>query len=219
MRLTDIATTKSNLLRLKERLGFVKAGHALLEQKREVLLEELLVLQRDAAALRRRLDAALSALYGALRNALVADGRAALDAEALGSVHPATAPRVRRRERSVMGVVVPLLELVHDAPTGPTTAPGWLSPHPAHVRTRLRALLAELVHLAEVEVSCHRLALELQRTQRKVNALENIFIPQYDDTIRFIEASLEEKEREALFHLKRLKARRGATHHDAGEHR
>ena len=218
MRLTDVPTTKSNLLRLKERLGFVKAGHALLDQKREVLLEELLVLQRDAVALRHRLDAALSELYGALRNALVADGRAAIEAEALGSAHPGTAPRVRRRERSVMGVVVPLLELVHDAPGGPVTAPGWLSPHPAHVRTRMHAWLAELVRLAEVEVSCHRLALELQRTQRKVNALENIFIPQYRDTIRFIEASLEEKEREALFHLKRVKARRGAARLDAGEH-
>ncbi len=218
MRLTDVPTTKSNLLRLKERLGFVKAGHALLDQKREVLLEELLVLQRDAVALRRGLDTALTELYGALRNALVADGRAAIEAEALGSADPAAGLRVRRRERSVMGVVIPLLELADDAPVGPITAPGWISPHPAHVRTRLHALQADLVHLAEVEVSCHRLALELQRTQRKVNALENIFIPQYRDTIRFIEASLEEKEREALFHLKRVKGRRGAARRDAGEH-
>jgi V/A-type H+-transporting ATPase subunit D len=59
----------------------------------------------------------------------------------------------------------------------------------------------------------------LQRTQRKVNALENIFIPQYDDTIRFIEASLEEKEREALFHLKRIKGRRDAQRLGPGEYR
>jgi V/A-type H+-transporting ATPase subunit D len=70
-------------------------------------------------------------------------------------------------------------------------------------------MLPALVRLAEIEISCRRLAEELRKTQRKVNALEQVFIPEHRDTIRFIEGTLEERERESLFHMKRAKARRG----------
>jgi V/A-type H+-transporting ATPase subunit D len=205
MRLTDVPATKSNLLRLKEHFGFIQAGHELLDQKREVLLEELIDISREAGHLRRALEADLAAVYAVLRDAMLAQGRAALECEALAATG---AQALRLRERSVMGVIVPLLEFESTDPTGPVTAPGWAPPGAAEVRRRIRRLLNHLARLAEVEVSCRRLAAELEKTQRKVNALENVFIPQYRDTIRFIEDSLEEKEREALFHLKRLKARR-----------
>ena len=121
---------------------------------------------------------------------------------------PSVPVQLHVRERSVMGVIVPLLEMEAGEVSGPATAPGWGAAGGAEVRQRVQRLLPALVRLAEVEVSCRRLAAELQKTQRKVNALEHIFIPLYRDTIHFIDASLEEKEREALFHLKRLKARR-----------
>jgi V/A-type H+-transporting ATPase subunit D len=208
MRLTDVPATKSNLLRLQEHFGFVKAGHELLDQKREVLLEELIDIHRESRQLRRQLETELAALYAVLRDALLAQGRTPLEEEALAG---AGSQQLRVRERTVMGVIVPLLELDATDLQGPVTAPGWAPPGAAHVRRRVRQLLPALVRLAEVEVSCRRLAAELQKTQRKVNALENIFIPQYRDTIHFIEATLEEKEREALFHLKRLKGRRETT--------
>jgi V/A-type H+-transporting ATPase subunit D len=207
MHRADIPATKSNLLRLREHFGFVKSGHELLEQKREVLLEELTDMFREGQQLRREVEKALVAVYGGLRAALLAGGRSALEAEAVakGSTH-----RLRLRERSVMGVVVPLLE--HESTDAPraVTAPGVTPPAGAATRQRVRQLVSLLVHLGEMEVSCRRLAAELQKTQRKVNALENIFIPEYRDTIHFIEGSLEEKEREALFQMKRLKSRRVA---------
>jgi V/A-type H+-transporting ATPase subunit D len=205
MRRTDIPATKSNLLRLKEHFTFVKAGHALLDQKREVLLESLIDIHREAGHLRHQLAADLAALYGVLRNALLAQGRGCVEEEALASATPV---QLRVRERSIMGVVVPLLEMESGGPSGPATAPGWGAAGTAEVRQRVQQLLPSLSRLAEVEVSCRRLAAELQKTQRRVNALEHIFIPQYRDTIHFIDGSLEEKEREALFHMKRLKARR-----------
>lgn len=205
MRLTDVPATKSNLLRLREYFRFVAAGHELLDQKREVLLEELITIHREAGHLRRQLDGELATLYRVVRETLLAQGRAPVVAEATA---PAGTQELELRERSVMGVIIPLLDLQsHDRP-GPACAPGWAPPGPALARRHVRRLLPALARLTEVEVSCHRLAAELQRTQRKVNALENIFIPQYRDTIHFIEGSLEEKEREALFHLKRLKSRR-----------
>jgi V/A-type H+/Na+-transporting ATPase subunit D len=205
MRRPEITATKSNLIRLKERFGFVQSGHALLDQKREVLLEELMEMYRDARQLRQEMAVALAAVYRGVRDGLLAGGRVSLEAVALASTESL---QLRTRERSVMGVIVPLLELAAAAPDGPQTAPGRSPVAAAQTRRRVRELLPALVRLAEVEVACRRLAAELQKTQRKVNALENIFIPDYRDTIRFIEGALEEKEREGLFHMKRLKARR-----------
>jgi V/A-type H+-transporting ATPase subunit D len=208
MRRTDIPATKSNLLRLREHFGFVKSGHDLLDQKREVLLEALMDIYREAGELRRKLEADLATLYTTLRAALLAAGRSALETEAVAA---AGAYQLRGRERSVMGAIIPLLELDSVDRAGPTAAPGWIPPAAADIRRQARQLLPSLVRVAEIEVSCRRLATELQKTQRKVNALESIFIPEYRDTIHFIEGSLEEKEREALFQMKRLKGRRPAS--------
>ncbi len=205
MRRPEIAATKSNLIRLKERFGFVKSGHALLDQKREVLLEELIEIYRDARQLRHEMAAALAAVYQGLRDGLLAGGRVDFEAAALAANG---SQQLRARERSVMGVIVPLLELEAPPRAGPHVAPGRAPVAAAQTRRRVRDLLPALVRVAEAEVACRRLAAELQKTQRQVNALENIFIPDYRDTIRFIESAWDEKEREGLFHMKRLKSRR-----------
>lgn len=205
MRRTDLPPTKSNLLRLREHFSFVRSGHALLDQKREVLLEELLDLHHEAAQARRQLERALAEAYEAFRRGALAGGRALLEAEALAN---AQAQTLRVRERSVMGVVVPLVEIESTAVSAPAAAPGWASTGAAEVRRQIGDLLASLAHLAEIEVSCLRLGAELKKTQRRVNALEHVFIPEYRDTIHFIESTLEEREREALFQLKRLKGSR-----------
>jgi V/A-type H+-transporting ATPase subunit D len=205
MRRPEVAATKSNLIRLKERFGFVKSGHALLDQKREVLLEELMELYRDGRQLRHEMTAALADVFRAVRQGFLAGGRVHFEAASLAAP---SAPRLRARERSVMGVIIPLLEIEAAPLEGPNTALGRAPVATAQTQRRVRDLLPALVRVAEVEVACRRLAAELQKTQRKVNALENIFLPDYRDTIRFIESALEEKEREGLFHMKRLKSRR-----------
>ncbi len=204
----DIPATKSNLLQLKRHFGFVRSAHELLDQKREVLLEELVDMFREASDLRRDVEAELSTLYAAVREALLTAGRPLLEQEALAA---AGEQRLRQRERSIMGVIVPLLDVEVRDRAGPLAAPGWAAPAAARAQRQADRLLPALARLAEIEVSCRRLAAELQKTKRKVNALENIFLPEYRDTIHFIESALEEKEREALFQMKRLKGRRTAV--------
>ena len=204
-RRTDVPPTKSNLLRLREHYRFVVAGHELLEQKREILLEELLEIRRDAEQLRGDVERALATLYRALADALVSGGRPPLESEALADMG---AVSLKVRERSVMGVIVPLLELEASPATRPATAPAWAAPAPARIGRLVREAIPTLGRLAEVEITSRRLGAELAKTERKVNALEKVFVPEYRDTLRFIESTLEERERESHFQMKLLKVRR-----------
>jgi V/A-type H+-transporting ATPase subunit D len=205
MRRTDVPATKSSLLRMRESLEIVRAGHDLLDQKRQVLLEELIDQHRETGQLRRQVHTALASVYAAFREGLLAGGRPPLDAEGLAATASGYGS-LRLRERSVMGVILPLLSLEGTDVHEPLLAPGWAPPAAARVRREIRDLVDRLAHLAEIEVSCRRLATELKRTQRRVNALEQVFLPEYRDTIRFVESTLEEREREELFHRKRAKA-------------
>jgi len=216
-----VAMSKSSLLRLQADLDFLRAGRELLEQKREFLSEALRTFAREARAARERVEARLAEAYDAVAEAHAALGEAGLDALALAadSVGP-----VAVRERSLMGVIVPVAQLAGGAaeggagptadaleraalragPDGPGLAAGVAA-------ARLRALLPELAALAELETSCSRLARELARTRRKLNALEQVHIPAHVETIRFLAEQLEEREREALFQLKRVTALREGT--------
>jgi V/A-type H+-transporting ATPase subunit D len=109
-----------------------------------------------------------------------------------------------------MGVGVPLVqppaEGEPDTGRALAAAPGEATVAAAAVARRLRRLALPLTELAALESCCLRLAGELVRTRRKVNALEVVHIPNHRETIRFIAERLEEREREALFQLKRVKA-------------
>jgi V/A-type H+-transporting ATPase subunit D len=67
--------------------------------------------------------------------------------------------------------------------------------------------MRRLIESAELEIAFQRLAFELRKTQKRVNALQNLLIPQYRETVGYMEAGLEEREREALFQLKRMQTR------------
>ncbi|HSJ97938.1 MAG TPA: V-type ATP synthase subunit D [Myxococcota bacterium] len=216
-----VALSKSSLLRLQGDLEFLRAGSELLEQKREFLSEALRTFAREARAGRERVEERLADAYEAVAEAHAALGERGLDALALAA-DPIGAVEVR--ERSLMGVIVPVAQLagaagegksesstgapdraaLRSGPGGPGLAAGVAS-------ARLRALLPELAALAELETSCSKLARELARTRRKQNALEQVHIPAHVETIRFLAEQLEEREREALFQLKRVTALREGT--------
>jgi V/A-type H+-transporting ATPase subunit D len=216
-----VAMSKSSLLRLQGDLDFLRAGRDLLEQKREFLSEALRTFAREARAARERVEARLADAYEAVAEAHAALGEAGLDALALaaGPVGPVVV-----RERSLMGVIVPVARIAGSAPEGGTgtgagaldgaalrAGPGGPGLAAGVAAARLRALLPDLAALAELETSCSKLARELARTRRKLNALEQVHIPAHEETIRFLAEQLEEREREALFQLKRVTALRGAT--------
>lgn len=203
MKRLALPAIKSNLLRLRADLEFLEAGAELLEQKRQFLTEALVTFERDAEALRARVEAELAEAYELLAEALAALGepgmrRLALAAQPLapGAVH----------ERSLMGVVVPMFAAAPEPAAPLPAAPGEAGAAADPLAERLRALAPPLAELAALEGACGRLARELLRTRRKLNALESVHIPAHRETIRFIADQLEEREREALFQLKRVQA-------------
>jgi V/A-type H+-transporting ATPase subunit D len=199
----QIAPTRSNLFRIRESLELAREGYEILDKKREVLTSELIHIAHDAAALQERVWAMLAEAYQALIVARLAMGREHLEWAAL-SVSETT--EVTIRPHSVMGVVLPAIES-YGAPVEIPYGMGNTTTSLDEATIRFRDVLAEIPALSEAMTTVWRLALELQKTQRRVNALQYIFIPQYKETVDFIESALEEREREETFRLKRIKSR------------
>jgi V/A-type H+-transporting ATPase subunit D len=205
----EVAPTRTNLLRLKEDLELAGEGYELLEQKREILVVELKGLTARAVEAQKNVDEELANAYAALREAQLAQGNSGVSF-ASRAVNVKT--QINLRERRIMGVGIPMVSvgIEYNAPYyGPRATSVWTDEAVA----RFKAAIAAIGRLAESRISLVRLAREIQKTIRRVNALEKIFIPDYEETLKYIEDSLEEGEREAFFVLKlvkgRLEARRG----------
>jgi len=198
----EVPPTKSTLLELKEQLAMARTGHELLEEKREVLVSELLGIIDDAEYLRREVNEKLARAFQVLVEAIIELGQDQVERAALACGARA---RIRVHERSIMGVVVPLMER-EVREVEPQFGLLGTSFKLDEALRRFCEALEVILRLAETETTAWRLAEELRKTQRRVNALENIFIPEYEETIRYIESMLAEVERETIFQMKRLKA-------------
>ncbi len=199
----NIAPTKSNLISLKSQLAFAQDGFDLLEQKRQILVFELMSRLGRAKDIEKRIAAATRPAFESLRGATLAIGAAGLEA---------AASSVRRRhevsigEQNVMGIRLPQLSVESDDFAVPFGIAGTSSETDDTLR-RFSDLVPLLVELAEIENSVLRLARELRKTQRRCNALSRIFIPEYKQTAAYIDASLEERERENFVILRMVKDR------------
>jgi V/A-type H+/Na+-transporting ATPase subunit D len=199
----ELPATKANLLRLKEDLLLAKEGYQLLDEKREILLREIFSHLADLKRSRKEAETALAEAYATLKQACFALGRDGVERAALAARLPG---EINLREWSVIGVRVPLFEW-EVSPEPPPWGLLGTSLELDTAREKFLLALRQLVALAEVEVAFHRLAAELRKTQKRANALQNLLIPQYQETVHYMESSLEEKEREALFQLKRIRER------------
>ena len=199
----NVAPTKSNSLELKRSLAFASEGYELLEQKRQILVFELMSRLERSRTIQKEVDGTLAGAFASLREAVLRAGSARLAAEALGV--PGR-PTLRLQEERLMGINLPgiVSEL---PPAGPTFAPGSGPAVSDQVVKRFRQALEVVTRMAELENAVILLANELRKTQRRVNALEKIFLPDYRDTLKYIAEVLEEREREGYVIMKMTKAR------------
>lgn len=199
----DVPPTKANLLELKEQLSVARNGYDLLEEKREVLVSELLNIIDDAESFRKQINEQLVSAFEVLVEAIETLGAEQVERAALACE---TEAQISLSERSVMGVPIPLMErkILKLEPQYGLLGTSYALDEALR---RFYGVLERILRLAETERAAWHLAMELKKTQRRVNALENIFIPQYEDTISYIESRLEESERETIFQMKLLKSR------------
>lgn len=193
--------TKGNLIANKNSLALAKLGYELMDKKRTILISEILAITEEAKAIRGEIDAIFSEAYTALESANVQLGvDTVLDMADAVPIENS----VRVYSRSVMGAEVP--EVKYDeAPRQP------LYPF-ASTRESLDITMEKFnnvkvltMRLASLENSAFRLAYNINKTQKRANALKNITIPRYETLVKDISASLEEKEREEFTRLKVIK--------------
>ena len=200
----NIAPTKSNLLSIKEQLSVAEDGYDLLEQKREILVMELMHMVEKVKLLERDIDKAVKSAYPALKNMLMNVGGDRVERIAK-NVHY----DFDIREKPVVAggmsfnsveVTLPKQKLFYSFMV--TFA------DTDKVMVEFFKLLNLLTQMASIRTIAWRLANEVKKTQRRVNALDKMIIPQDRETKIYIESVLEERERENTFVLKSLKNRK-----------
>lgn len=199
----SIAPTRTNLIRLKKELRFAKEGYEILDRKREALTTELVSVAKEADAVQKEVWALLQTAYNAMEKARLIMGS---DHVEWASLAVNKTVDVKLKLRGIMGVAIPSIE-ARGEPPELLYSPGDTAAALDEASTAFRDVLLRIPQLAMLTATVWRLANELRKTQRRVNALQHIFIPQYKDQIDFIVSSLEEREREETFRLKWLKTK------------
>jgi V/A-type H+-transporting ATPase subunit D len=197
-----VAPTYSNYLRLKEELKIAEEGYNLLDEKREVLIMELMHNIHGYKDLEEKVTDRLNEAYRVLEDAFTFLGKGALKVLSKESKEPTLSIRMR----SIMGIPVP--ELLVDIPEEDIMV-SLDSTDESFDKALLqfKELIKILTQWAAKEALLWILGQEVNKTQKRVNALNNIFIPEYKREIKHIEENLEEEDREEFFRRKRLKRR------------
>ncbi len=199
----NLPPTRSNLIRIKQELQFIREGYDILNRKREVIAAELVRVAHEAEDVQERVWKLLEKAYRAIEKAQLTMGRERVEWAALSANKTV---EVQLKIHGIMGVPIPLIE----ASGEPAEMPYSLGDTTAaldEASEAFREVLAQIPELSRLVTAVWRLAVELRKTQRRVNALQYIFIPDYQETISFIVSTLEEREREEIFTLKLFKSR------------
>jgi len=202
--IAGIRPTRMELLALKQRRELAKRGYELLREKRDALVREFFAVLSEAKKLRAEMEEEVAGAFSTLIEAKLVVGGMKLEELALGAKSRLDFDVMTR---NIMGVTVPIFRVtplegeprLHYS----LTSGSALVDEAAH---RVSKALEKIVQLAEVEATVKRLASEIEKTKRRVNALNYVILPRIDNTIRYIELMLEEREREDLFRMKKIKS-------------
>jgi len=200
----NVAPTKSNLIREKERLALAEEGYELLERKREILMMELMKRVDEVRILEREMEKRAASAYPVLRRMLLAAGR---DRAAELAAGVKADYEVRERRVAVAGISMLSLEAVPPERRLQTSFMNSFADSDETV-VEFNELLTLVAAMAGLRSIVWRLAKEVRKTQRRVNALEKLVIPESRRIRSFIESALEERDRDSMFAVKLLKSRK-----------
>ena len=195
--------TKTNLLKMKKALLLTEEGYQLLEEKRKIIMNALTGLIHIIHQSEEEVATALKEGYNLVDKTTCSMCRKKLE-EISFSINIQNSISISHRK--VMGVSLPDIKLdLQDNP--PYYSPYEVSLYTDEVIEHFKKILSLLVELAEKRIALLRLAKEMQKTMRKVNALEKVYIPAYRETVKYIGDRLDEESRDAFSLLKLIKQR------------
>lgn len=197
----NINPNRMELSRLKVRLKVAKRGHKLLKDKQDALIKAFLEKARMVKTLREKIEIELADCYGSFLLARAQTFPAMLEQALMITGADLS---LKMSHKNIMSVEAPIFEIVQGASSlnyglGNTT--GNLDV----ALEKFIKLLPELVLLAGEEKTLKLMAIEIEKTRRRVNALEHVLMPSFNETIRYITMKLDEQERANLSRLMRIK--------------
>ena len=195
--------TRMELKKLETRYNTAKRGHKLLKDKRDELMRQFLLIVKEYKELRLKVDNSLSSVYGSFSAAGAVMGHKEM-IEAL--MLPKKEGKLTVNYKSRMNVETPVFNFkVQSGSDGMNYGFAFTSSELDSSVEELSNILCDMVKLAEIEKSAQLLAEEIERTRRRVNALEHIMMPQYLDAIKKIKMKLDENERGNITRLMKVK--------------
>lgn len=200
----DVKPTRSEELRLKERIELAENGHEILEKKRDGLIHEFMEVIDDA----KETNQVLADMYGQARLKLmlakIYDGEDAIKANAVAEKNE---PELETEAQNIMGVVVPEIDSgsikrqVLDREYGISSTSSRVD----STADKYEELLEKIVDAAETQTKILKLLNEIEKTKRRVNALEHKIIPEMQEGLDTVSQVLEERAREETFRMKKIK--------------
>jgi V/A-type H+-transporting ATPase subunit D len=202
--LEGVSPTRMDLLAIRKKLVLAEKGHKLLEEKRDALVEKFFEVIDKRNQLSKELDEEFKSAFMSLIQAqmILGEGKvevAAFLTENIGEIIFQT--------DNIMGVKIPKVN-TEDIKTDLKPTYGFFETCSKldDAKTAFNKLLTKLIELADLEAGIKSLTVEIEKTKRRVNVLENNLIPKLLATRKYIEMQLEEREREDFFRRKRIKA-------------
>lgn len=205
----EVKPTRSELLEVKKKIKLTKSGYKILKMKRDGLIIEFFKILEQAKQVRMKIIKDYEVAMGKIATAEAVDGAIAVKSAAFAlRLHP----EVTLHSKNIMGLVVPEIETTSIKSSIDQRGYGVIgtSTYIDDATEAFENLVETLVQAAEIETTMKKLLDEIEKTKRRVNALEYKLIPEYEAAEAFIELRLEEMERENTFRLKRIKDKAGA---------
>ena len=200
----DVTPNRSVLLQLKSKIKLTQGGHKVLKMKRDGLIIEFFEVMEKAKKMRAGVSSDYESAMEKINIATTVKGEIAVKSAAYALKAD---PQVKLSSKSIMGMMVPKVEAerIHtkivDKGYGVITTSSYIE----DAAVAFEKLLDTIVRAAEVETTMKKLLEEIEKTKRRVNALEFKIIPELQESERFVKLSLEEMERENTTRLKHLK--------------